>query len=221
MKNKFLLLFVIVFFVCSGCGLTNNIKLISKSETIYNKNYILYIPSKKESKILIYIISPGGEKKEALSYINIWKGIANNNNFVLASSMDWSQETILESIKEIKNKYGIEKIFITGFSNGGYNACHFGLKNSNLINGIIPMGAFCSDDDIGEKIDNKTPILIVVGEKDTWARGDDLKMIDENNLRLNKFGIYPEVITIPGIGHVFPKNALPQVTEWINNNLKY
>jgi len=208
----FLLVFFCFFF--SGCSFKGYaIKTSNYKKTTY---YDIYIPNGDTTKTLIFLITPSGEPEEVEAYIGVWKEIAKKNNYIIASPLKWQRDKFAGLLLEIKENYSINKIIITGFSNGGYNSCDFGLDNPKLVDAIIPMGAYCSADTRSGGI-SAPPILTVVGEKDNWARGDDFTQIKVAEQALRAKGFKHETIIVPGLGHTYPAMALGQVVSWINN----
>lgn len=214
MKKIIIAAFSAIFL--AGCGFAG-FPVSTGGDLIENEQMLIYLPAQyeKQKSKLILIVPTGNEKQ----LINIWKNYANRYNYILAVSKNWTHDKLLKDLKNLQAEYQPRQTFITGFSNGGYNSCHLGLRYPELITGIIPMGAFCDEIDVDKsKLPQaqKTPILVVVGELDTWARGDDLKMIDKATEKLNKLNIKQEQIIVPKIGHSYPNQALGRVVDWIN-----
>jgi predicted esterase len=229
-KIVIILFFVLVltgfiFFVIVKKFSSNDSKtlgLFESSEYLKTSNYHIYFPEKHDKKTfdLIFLQTVGGEEREIADLMNRWKKVANENNWALAAQFEvgtelGTQVVMSNALQEIKKKYSIGKVFITGFSGGGYRSCYFAFENPEMIDGIIPMGAYCDKFSVDEVPIKKLPMLSVVGEKDTWARGDDFKSIDEANVQWSKVGFKQDVIVVPDIGHNFPVQAMDSVVSWI------
>lgn len=222
MNKKIVLLFVLFFVLPAGLlfvifnEYTNVGLIISGNYEKYN-NYHIYTPRGiGNNKTLIYIITASGSETDATNYIKYWKVVAQKNNYVLASPINWNEDVLILSIREILKKDSFSKVVVTGLSNGGYNSCHLGLKYPELFDGVIPMGAYCEVFDVKVK-NNPIPILAVNGENDLWARGNDLKNVDIASEELKKLGVMQSQIVVPGLGHAFPVSTLNEIVKWINN----
>jgi len=175
-----------------------------------------YRPASGTPNAIVYVLTPGAEPGEISGMITAWKPLAEKFNVVVVVPPTWTQDNILSDIVQLRRDYQITRVFISGFSNGGYNACRFGLNNPEMVSGIIALGAFCDPLDAGNlKKPTPMPILVVAGEQDTWARGVDLNQIQAANERLQPYGITPEVVIVPGIGHSFPSAALDTIGQWM------
>ncbi len=185
------------------------------------KDYILAYPDgiAESNTDLIYLITPGGGAQEAKASVAYWLPYLKSYNLAVAAPIDWSQEKLDTALTDILASHQFGKIFVTGFSNGGYNSCTFGFDNPERVDGIIPMGAYCSATFLGAT-PPQIPVLVVAGEKDKWARGEDLQAIEESSLELEAVGIDQQTIIVPGIGHQYPVSALPQVIDWIRSNFR-
>lgn len=227
MKKTLLITILLLLSACSlppteinsGISSTNTQNINTPSlfpnyETVDTNKYLLYRPQKSENQTLIFLIPPDVAGLEK-TLIDIWKPYADQNNFIIASPKIRTFTDVNNALTEINNIYQPTKIFVSGFSAGGYNSCLIGFKNPNIINGIIPMGAFCSVNDLNNNKPQNIPILVVVGENDNWARGDDFTLIDNATKNLKKYNITQEQIIVPGIGHDYPNGNIPQVIEWI------
>ncbi|MFH0892087.1 MAG: alpha/beta hydrolase [Candidatus Falkowbacteria bacterium] len=213
---KITLLFAVGVFI-SGCGIPE-LPLDNKIVKIREQDYVLNYPQKIPAGELdlIFLITPGGSENEANGMIELWRPYLIKNSLAAASVIDWQQDKLKKVLTDLQQKYKFRKIFVTGFSNGGYNSCYFASLNPDLTDGIIPMGAYCSHSDTLTL--PKVPILAVNGEKDTWARGDDLKSVTKASRDLKAHGINQEEMLIPGLGHEYPVSALPRVIEWIKSH---
>jgi predicted esterase len=183
-------------------------------------NYYLYIPAAAgdTDHDLIYVVTVDGTEKQAEEAIAGWQQTANKHQFMIAVPLDWDEEVFVNTLKEIRGKYGIRRVYATGLSHGGYVSCGLASAHPELIDGVIPMASYCDDGDFQEEdpaTTPKLPILVVVGENDAWARGAESDDIERASDRLNKIGISQEIVIVPGLGHAFPKQSLEQVAAWM------
>lgn len=192
---------------------------VSSNDYTYHGQYFTYNPKKFSSASLkraVIFLQPGGDDAEARQFVSYWKEQADANGLLIVGIPDWGgEQTVPNVVRELRSKEGVDRIYISGFSNGGYNACHIGLGDQTLFNGIIPMASFCKGSSEGfsdlpkGKVQN-LPILDVIGEKDTWALGDDGTMAKRESA-----GLQVEWINVPGLGHDFPITSMPKIGNWI------
>ncbi|KKW02102.1 MAG: hypothetical protein A2898_03915 [Candidatus Kerfeldbacteria bacterium RIFCSPLOWO2_01_FULL_48_11] len=171
--------------------------------------YVAYEPrsyKNSETKKMVLILPPSDT---ASDWMKPWQAQADKHGFMLAGITDWTAEGLQTFVRGGKEKAQVAKMYMSGFSHGGYISCEFGLKNQDVVDGIIPMGAFCSDGDLAGSV-QRIPILTIIGDQDTWALGDD----GDN---LSTFGrtINTELVMVPGIGHQFPDQIMARVGDWV------
>lgn len=214
----------IKFFILASCLVLSGCRVAgigssssSSSSYLEMDNYHMYIPGDiNDEKNLIFAITSGGEERAVKDYIKRWKLFADKNNYIVVSPLNWNQEILLSSLAEVLTNHKIGKVIVTGHSNGGYNACRIGLSNTNIVDAVIPMGAYCGSSDVIKEENNKIPILVVVGEKDFWARGEDGKNIDYAIKDLASLGYRQEEVLVPGAGHDFDFNVvIGKIEKWI------
>ena len=179
-------------------------------------SYLLYQPgnwAEKSVKRLVLVVDAGGEKSEAENMISRWSKTADRHGLKLAAVPNWDHDKLRAFLRQARGQERVTKVYISGFSNGGYNSCDAGLAEAESVNGIIPMGAYCdirhSDVSFSPAAKN-IPILTVIGSQDNWALGDDGTFPYEAAIGLNV-----EIKIVPGIGHSFSVNYMDEVGEWI------
>lgn len=218
--KKYYYFVLFCLWLLSGCmpGQVLDVNPMNRLNKINKPEYILTYPADMPAAELdlIFLISPGGSAREAELLLEHWRPYIFEHKLALAAAVDWGQESLNNALHSFDADYGFGRIFVSGFSNGGYNSCRLGFSNPELVSGIIPMGAFCSLRDY-ERGKQPLPVLVVVGENDTWARGDDLKMIEEKNRELKQAGVNQEQLIVPNLGHKYPGTALEQVLDWIKS----
>ncbi|MDO8559984.1 MAG: dienelactone hydrolase family protein [bacterium] len=165
---------------------------------------------------ILFVLTTGGEPGEMNGTRAAWRPLEKQFSIRVIVPETWDEQSVPTDAQRLKNEYPAAKIFISGFSNGGYNACEFAMQNPDLFTGAIPLGAFCDPLSVLDQPRTlRLKVLTVVGERDTWARGDDLEQIDDADRRLAKYGIVPQLIIVPGLGHEFPTAALDRIGRWI------
>lgn len=164
-------------------------------------------------KRLVFVIPPGGTEQEVRDFISQWETVAEQHGFLIASIVNWDRASIITFLQKVRRTEGVSKVYISGFSNGGYNSCGAGLEFPALVDGIVPMGAFCSATDAVTQGSSAKPILAVIGSKDTWALGEDGQLPYQMDN-----GLTVEYLIVPNIGHTFPTSAMGQVASWIEKH---
>ena len=223
---KQLIIIIILIIIAGGAAIyffgnpfTNEIGKINISNTLGpieltdREFYKVYIPKKYENteiKRMILVIQPGDNYQGS---INQWGEQADKHDFALAVIPNWTFELITQFNIDARQNLGVDKIFYSGFSHGGYTSCGQGLSNQKYVDGIIPMGAYCRDDDLENQIQT-IPILTIIGALDTYALGDDLVRPDQEQYS-SVSKIDTEYVLIPDIGHSFPTSYMNEVGEWI------
>ena len=169
--------------------------------------YVMYYPdtfSDSTMKRLILILDPGSGWK---SYMQNWKSTADDYGYALASIPNWDDAKVISFLHSAKSKEAVDRVYMTGFSGGGYGSCYIGLEQQQYIDGLLPMGSYCNNFDVDES-QMTVPVLTVIGELDDWALGE------EGNLPYD-FGVESEIIIVPSIGHNFPTAVMDDVGKWI------
>lgn len=198
----------------SPWGSLNPAALPPKEITLEVKStYELYRPDsfeKADVKRLVLVLPPG-EGDEDMTYLRYWARVADQNGYLLAAVPDWTGEKIASFLQGVRTAEGVERVYTTGFSNGGYMSCTAGLTMPDLVDGMIPMAAFCMASEAVSEGAKAKPIYNIIGSKDSWALGDDGRLAEEMSQGLNiEFNI------VPGLGHAFPHSEMGKVAAWIN-----
>ena len=133
----------------------------------------------------------------------------NEHNFSLVSSY------ILKLTEEIKTKYKVDKVFLAGFSQGGFHTLAIGTTNPNIFNGLICFGGGISDDVVDEELalGKATPVLIVHGEQDFVVPYEYGTNAME---RLKNAGYDVSLYNFKG-GHTVSRDAFEKAINWLRN----
>lgn len=188
----------------------------SQAEIENMGTYLRYRPASFTTttvKRMIFVIPPGGDEPEVRDFIVRWSAVAQEHGYSIASIVDWDRASILAFLGSARATQGVSKVYLSGFSNGGYNSCGAGLEFPQLVDGIIPMGAFCRTNDAVGQGSGTMPILAVIGSEDTWALGDDGQLPYQLDNELTV-----EYLIVPHLGHSFPTSAMGQVANWIEKH---
>lgn len=177
-------------------------------------SYLRYRPASfTEAKVkrLVFVLPPGGGEAEVRKFISRWVEVAEQRGYLIASIVDWNRAKIIAFLQNARTVEGAARVYLSGFSNGGYNSCGAGLEFPQFVDGIIPMGAFCSTHDAVASGSTAVPILAVIGSQDTWALGDDGQL----PYRMDD-GLTVEYLIVPNIGHTFPTGKMSAIADWID-----
>ena len=194
---------------------SSNPLAVAKKVTFEKKGtYELYRPetfATAKTKRLVLVLSPGGEIAEMWQYMNYWVKTADTHGLLIAGIPNWSGDKIVRFLQTVREAEGVERVYTSGFSNGGYNSCYAGLVYPHLVDGVVPMGAFCFSKDAFTQAAYKKPIYAVIGSKDNWALGDDGHLAYDASK-----GLAIEFLIVPGLGHSFPEGEMQKVGVWIS-----
>lgn len=127
-------------------------------------------------------------------------------------------ERIKTEIDKAIKKYNIDKskIMLTGFSQGGYLSWNFGLQNSELFCGLLPVaGSFDSEKTDLSKVKNTNiKVYSIIGKKDN----PKYEATNMQAMQLgNELGLKFKVKNFYNIGHTYPANEeveLSKAFDW-------
>ncbi|MCL2063000.1 MAG: dienelactone hydrolase family protein [Candidatus Cloacimonetes bacterium] len=120
---------------------------------------------------------------------------------------------ILKLNYELRQNYNVKSLFLSGFSQGGFNTLGIGLTNQEMFEGLICFGGalFLDDEDF---IDNgNIPVLIVHGESDMAVRYESGVEAFE---RLKNRGYDVELYSFDG-AHVMNHEIVTKAIEWMKS----
>ncbi len=172
--------------------------------------FIVYTPQKvknQEHPLLVYLhgsISSPNIKKNPLEYMQKSKliKIAEDNGFSLLFSYGqkgatWfdtvGTEMVLDEIKKVKNQFNIDKnkVFLSGFSDGGTGVYYFAMNHPENFAGFISMnGSIKVADKLGKhpiypENMNNVPMLIINTKKDALYPISQMKSSVEYLMKFN------------------------------------
>jgi hypothetical protein len=162
------------------------------------------------------------------AYLERWQARL-GENYVLACPTTpmgaWftrgAEELVLATIRSVQRRYHIDldRIFLTGMSNGGIGAWVIGMHDAPLFAGIAPMASGL-DNVLMPFLANlrSTPSYIIHGAKDQVMPVELSRMITEELTRLGYPFVYREhdrEHPVAG-GHYFPREELPDLVTWLN-----
>ncbi|MDD4155107.1 MAG: dienelactone hydrolase family protein [Candidatus Cloacimonetes bacterium] len=129
-------------------------------------------------------------------------------------SGDLSAQYILKLTKELKKKYKLKGVYLSGFSQGGFMTLAIGLINYKDFDGLISIGGGIFDERINDKVIKKAksiPVLIIHGKNDKTV---EFSHATEANNQLKKAGYDVTLQAFEG-AHTVPAEEFLKAIEWI------
>jgi len=125
-------------------------------------------------------------------------------SFMSSLTMEDGMETIKSAIEETRNKYGVDKIAITGYCMGGTYALRAAceietLKATAVFYGDVP------DEETLSKL--KVPVLFIAGVRDQWINPQKVEQLKE---AARKYKLPIEVVSYDA-DHAFFNDTRPEV----------
>ncbi|MBH0200154.1 MAG: hypothetical protein HP497_12165 [Nitrospira sp.] len=180
------------------------------------------------SKSVGLVVCLHGAGFTGAAYLERWQGRL-GEGYLLACptypSGAWftrrAEELVLATIRELRTRYHVDpdRIFLTGMSNGGIGTWLIGMHHAPLFAGIAPMASGL-DDILMPFLANlrNTPIYIIHGAKDQVMPVELSRSISRELKMLGYSHVYREherEHPMAG-GHYFPKEELPDLVMWLN-----
>jgi phospholipase/carboxylesterase len=172
-----------------------------------------------------------GEAENANAILDIWRGVAKENNLVVVSPQgqyiigeghyQWgkrleAQEAALKAIDMAKQKYTIDqnKIYIMGFSQGASYALTIGLSNPEIFAGVIALSPRYLYRVIEKSLEKpktrQMSVFLANGEN------EDPHLLANNRFAkesLSKVGIKADLKLYRNTGHAFPPNFAEEMKK--------
>jgi dienelactone hydrolase len=188
--------------------------VLEKSKADYK--YWMYVPEEYTSNRswpLMVILHGSGDR--ASNIITAYTNEAKNNRYILAAInaqdprcwTDLDDPFILGTIENVQKSYNIDsdRVFLAGFSAGGFKTCGFGFSHRSLFRGLAPAGAALPDS--CKNISDFT-VLIVCGDKDpNYARCKSVYAA------LQKQKIDTDLDTLPDVGHTLTQEGVTWIFD--------
>lgn len=193
-------------------------------------NYMVYLPqsynSSKKWPLILSLHGSGerGNNIENVKKYGIHKILRENNDFPFVvispqcpSGEIWEMQFSLlkELLNDIENNYNIdsERIYLTGYSMGGYGAWNFAILNPEIFAAIVPVSGGAISPQKALRIKN-LPIWVAHGDNDTSVQFEESKRI------VDCLKIYnPNIIfkIYEGAGHEVCTTAYeePELFKWL------
>lgn len=195
-------------------------------------NYLVYLPKSYDSNIkwpLIFSLHGVGECGDNIELVKkygIHKVLKDKDDFpfVVVSPQCpkneiWEMQFNLlkELLDEIKNNYSIDedRMYLTGFSLGGYGTWNFAILNPEIFSAIVPISGGAISPKQALHLKN-TPIWTAHGDMDTAVDFEESKRIVDY-LKPHNSNIIFKVYE--GAGHEVCTTAYedPEMFQWLLN----
>lgn len=192
------------------------------------ENVGLYVPKNYQpAQAYPLIICLHGAGFDGDSYLDRWQPRLGKRYLLACPSFEaaawWTpeaEELVLAVLREVTRNYHVDldRVFLTGMSNGGVGTYLIGLNHTDLFAALIPM-AGALPEALHPLLDNArtTPFYLIHGAKDQVISP---KYSQEVQAYLQKRGytvVYREhdqVHPMAG-GHFFPREELPALINWL------
>jgi phospholipase/carboxylesterase len=187
-------------------------------------------------KKLPLLITLHGESENALAIAELWRPVTDQNGFVLASPQggvtigeghyQWGRRSdaealVLEAIDRAREKYTIDpdRIYLMGFSQGGYLSLSIGLTRPDLFAGVIAVSPYYIHSLAAPSLEKararKLRVYLGSGENEY---PNILTNNREAKQLLEEAGLKVEQKLYRDTGHAFPANVrqeLEQALKWV------
>jgi phospholipase/carboxylesterase len=191
----------------------------------------------KSKKALPLLITLHGEAENALAISTVWRPIADSHGFVLAAPQgkyliadghyQWGRRAdaealVLQAIERAKQKYQIDqnRIYLMGFSQGGYLSLSIGLSRPDLFAGVIAVAPYYVHSLVASKLEKAKARSLHVylgnGEK---GYPNLLSNNREAKRLLEEAGLKVELKLYRDTGHALPSDApqeLEEALKWVD-----
>ncbi|MBI3620701.1 MAG: hypothetical protein HY208_00735 [Nitrospirae bacterium] len=194
------------------------------------RRYALYVPpSYRSSGTYPLILCLHGAGFDGDSYLERWAPRLGDRYLLACPSIEdgawWTREgevLAMAVFNEVARHYHVnrDRVFLTGMSNGGLGTYLIGLNHSDQFAALIPMaGAFPQG--FYPLFDNarRTPLYLIHGEKDQVIPVGFSRSIAAYLKKEKIPAVYIEherVHPMAG-GHFFPKDELPALIAWLDD----
>ena len=205
-------------------------RLAGHTLSVHGKQYEygLYVPNTYHpAQAYPLIICLHGAGFNGDSYLDRWQPRLGERYLLVCPSFEgaawWTREAeelVIAVYGEITRNYHVDldRVFLTGMSNGGIGTYLIGLNHADLFAGLIPM-AGALPGSLMSLLDNAqtTPFYLIHGAKDQIIPSKYSQAVDAYLLKLGYSVVYREHTQIhPAAGgHFFPREELPALIGWM------
>ena len=191
-------------------------------------SYGLYVPdSYRPDKRYGLVICLHGAGFTGDTYLERWQTRLGEGYILACPTLqmgDWwtrtAEDLVLATINVVEAHYHVDlnRVFLTGMSNGGIGAYVIGAHHAWRFAAVVPMAAGL-DDILMPFLENfrQTPLYIIHGRQDQVMPVSLSRAIDGALTELGYLHVYREhdrVHPMAG-GHFFPREELPDLIAWL------
>jgi pimeloyl-ACP methyl ester carboxylesterase len=233
---------------CAGCPqyadptVPNPIRRVEEPST--NNDYFVYVPSRYQSDepcplvILCHGTTPWDT---ALRQIRDWVSLAEDKNFIVAApklkgtrgdlppapqaqirKQRDDERTILATVRHVSGANHIDptRVFLTGWSAGGYAVLHTGLRHPEIFRALtIMQGNFDARfvTDAKEHIDPYQPVYVIYGTTDVLTGGqskDCMEWLYDHNVYVFDGQVSGPHRSHPKVAHEFFEKVIEEI-PWL------
>jgi dienelactone hydrolase len=225
---------VLLLILCAGCPQYRDPTVPGEiqhvSEPNFGGKYYLYVPSTYDSERewALIVVCHGTEAFDtARRQIRDWAKLAEQEQFIVAAPelrgvrsilppplrrqlelQRQDERRILACVQHLKGGYniGTDKVFLTGWSAGGFAVMYTGLRNPNVFRALaVLQGNFNAEylAEVAQDIDPYQPVYVLYGSTDILAGGEGHDCVDW----LHKHGAAVTEEEIAGFHKNHPKQA--------------
>jgi len=198
--------------------------LVDGEENLYG----LYVPKDYQSaQAYPLIICLHGAGFDGDSYLDRWQPRLGERYLLACPSFEaaawWTseaEELVLAVLREVTRNYHVDldRIFLTGMSNGGVGTYLIGLNHTDLFAALIPMAGALPDPLLPLLDDARTtPFYLIHGAKDEVISPKYSRAVQAYLQKQGYNVVYREhdqVHPMAG-GHFFPREELPALINWL------
>jgi len=191
----------------------------------------------KGKKALPLLITLHGEAENALAISTVWRSITESHGFVLAAPQgkylvadghyQWGRRVdaealVMQAIERAKQKYQIDqnRIYLMGFSQGGYLSLSIGLSRPDLFAGVIAVAPYYVHSLVASKLEKaKARALHVYMGNGERGYPNLLTNNREAKRLLEEAGLKVELKIYKDTGHALPPDAsqeLEEALKWVD-----
>ena len=120
-----------------------------------------------------------------------------------------------KTLDQVRQRYVVEEVILTGFSQGGFMVFHLGLSHPDWFSAVIPVGGAFSPDATPIPDGDLPRFRILVGEDDQAAETNR-----QAEKLLKEAGADVELNVYPEVGHAFPLDTDTELTRVLKGLLK-
>ena len=128
------------------------------------------------------------------------------------------EDRVMDVVDQVEKAYNVRRIFVGGFSRGGFFTFGFGLSHTDRFAGYLSVGGGIPNPSLARKEDaDRFAVAIVHGAADTTVPFDNATQTRE---AFQTAGFKEKLFfrSVPGLGHRIDRDATKAAFEWLDEN---